>query len=70
MIDELTRLRDDAFNLGERLNVIITDLNLEVEQERKVIRLQEGCQHETTQEIQGAGPSAMRTVCVDCGKEL
>jgi len=26
--------------------------------------------HANTQEIQGAGPCALRIVCVDCGEEL
>ena len=31
---------------------------------------EDDCPHENIQEIQGAGPVPLRTVCVDCGKEF
>ncbi len=31
---------------------------------------QDKCPHESTQEIQGAGPCPLRVVCVDCKEEL
>ena len=31
---------------------------------------QDKCPHENKQEIQGAGPCPLRTVCVDCGEDV
>ena len=64
VIGVLVRIRDE-------LDALIVGLDARSAPGPVVVDLRESdCQHEHTQEIQGAGPCPVRKVCVDCGKEL
>ncbi len=65
IIDLLIRWRDEI----DALLVGLTAGELD-EPEPDVPKGKEDCEHKNTQEIAGAGPTPVRTVCVDCMKEL
>ena len=68
LVAKLRGMADGLTYMADEINTLIIGLSAQ-KPEPVPVELKE-CEHKNTQEIAGAGPTAVRTVCVDCGKEL